>query len=330
MGLNLIVSGKHFPISLMRYWKFALEKLGHKLFTVGNWYDSVPWRPDIDWSPYWDVPDFDIQDPNAESYPAHAAVMMARAEGFEPDAIVSIDAGFFLENANQTGLKNVIVLTDPHALKNHYLESTEHYTTVVSMQECYRHDYAQKRNGESRVVFWIPYAADADRHYWMGTDFSNRPHDIMIVSALLYPERLEGLAAMEYAGINVHQASGLLFDAYTAEYQKSVMAFTRSGYGKTDLPARFWENLAMRNLVCVNRLPDLQQIPDLQENTHYIAYNSVDELVDKVRYYASHRDEAFQIASAGYAQLWASDHFYTQRARLLLDVAEIKPYDDGK
>lgn len=328
--MNLIVSGRHYPISLMRYWKFALEKLGHKLYTVGNFYPSVPWRPDIDWTPYWDVPDFDIQDPEATSFPAHVAVAMAKADGFNADGIVSVDAGFYLENADQTGLKNVIILTDPHALKNHYLQSTEHYNTIVSMQHCYRGDYAKNQAGGNRAIHWIPYAADSERHYWAGTDFTNRPYDITIVSALLYPERLEGLAAMEYAGINVHQASGLLFDEYTKEYQKSVMAFTRSGYGKTDLPARFWEGLAMRCLVVVNRLPDLEQLPDLVENRHYVTYESTEELVDKVLYYSKHRDEAFKIASAGYAQLWASNHFYTQRAQLLLDVAEIKPYADGK
>lgn len=319
--MNVLVAGKHFPISMMVWFKRALRKMGHRVFSIGPYCPTIPWNVSRDYSAYLDIPDVETDDVPSES--AFYAVNMARIKGFEPDLILSVHAGFYLTDANMTGIHNAILLTDPHALKREYLEAVEHYETVISMQHHYKFDYAKTRTGAERPVFWVPYAYDSDCHYWTGTDFTNRPFDVCIMSALLYPERLEALAWMENAGIKIYQDSGLLFDSYTRAYQDAVIGFNRSGYGKVDLPARFWEALAMRNLCITNRVPDLLEFPDLKEDIHYVAYSDLDEMIEKVKYYSTHRDVAWRIASAGYGQVWMSNHSYVQRSSLILDVSGV-------
>ena len=80
----------------------------------------------------------------------------------------------------------------------------------------------------------------------------------------------------------------------------------------------------MRCLALTNRVPDLKCFSDLQEGVHYVAYSSMEECIEKAMYYSEHRDEAWEIASAGYAAFWAGSHSYLRRAETILDVLGLK------
>jgi spore maturation protein CgeB len=140
----------------------------------------------------------------------------------------------------------------------------------------------------------------------------------MVISGLMYANRKAGFEAMTDAGLVTYQDSGLLLDQASEAYGESIIAYNWSS--ERDLCARFWEGLAMRNLVLTNRLDELQHFPELQEGVHYEAFGSIDELVDKAKYYSANRDAAWKIASRGYAAFYASNHTYTQRIGLLLDA----------
>lgn len=323
---NILFTSLPYPLHMGRWFRFAFEKLGNKVYFAAPWgerFKTIPWNTSVNYERYWDVPDLQLDD-NPDGYEsAHYVVNMARLDGFEPDFIFSSDAGFALTDANLTGIPNAIWLSDPHALPDRYKVSVDHYSTVFCAQDYLRKDYGYRADGSSRAVWWTPYGFSPEYHYWTGTDFTNRPYDVGIISALIYPERAEALAAMEDAGIQLFQSSGILYHEYAPACSQFVMGFNRSGYGKQDLPARFWEALACRNLAFTNRLPDLKELSELKEDVHYVAYDTVDELLDKATYYAKHRDVAWKIASAGYAQVWSSDHSYYQRARLILDVCDV-------
>lgn len=306
-----------------RWFRFAFEKLGHKVYFAAPWserFTTIPWNVSKDYSKYLDVPDLKLDDTQSGYESAHYVVNMAKLDGFVPDVIFSSDAGFALTDANMTGIPSGIWLSDPHALSDRYKISVEHYSKVFCAQDYLRTDYRYDANHNERAVWYVPYGFDPDYHYWNGATFDDRPYDVGIISALLYPERIEALAAMESAGIRIFQDSGILYQEYAPTCSQFVMGFNRSGHGKSDLPARFFEAIACRNLALTNRLPDLQELPDLVEDTHYIAYDTLDELVDKVKFYSTHRDIAWRIASNGYAQVWAGNHSYLHRAGIILDV----------
>lgn len=325
--MNILMTYLSYPCSMGRYFRFAFEKMGHKVFLAAPWddkYKTIPWNTSRNYEKYWDVPDLKLEDTPNGYESAYYVVNMARMEGFEPHVIISADAGFSLTDVNMTGIPNGIILTDPHALPDRYRESVEHYDKVFCMQDYLRRDYRYTRAKTDRPVWWLPYAVDFDRHYWTGTDFTNREYDVCIMSALLYPERLEALAAMEANDVRLYQNSGLLYDEMTAVYNNAIIGFNRSGYGKQDLPARFWEALGMRVLCLTNRnLPDLKEVSDLVEGVHYEAYDTIPEMIDKIKFYTTHRDAAWKIASSGFAQVWAGNHSYLHRAGLILDVCEV-------
>ena len=311
---NLIVTQRFFPLTIGRYIRWALEDLGYNIWTAGTFSDTIPWAAEKDYSAYIDYPDFETPE---DLNPCPIEPIIAACP-FKPDAILSIDASFNCLGVKETNIPNALILTDPHALESWYRDALSQYETIVCMQETYKHLFAHDMNGYPKVLFTMPYAADHKRHYWNGKDFTNRPYDVGIVSGLIYKERGEGLRAMEKAGLKVAVEKGVLYEEYSEWYGNTKIAFNWSS--ERDLCARFWEGMAMRNLVLTNRIPELQCFPDLKENVHYLAYGSVDECVEKALYYTAHQDEAWAIASAGYSAMWAGNHFWTQRVSLLMDV----------
>lgn len=56
-----------------------------------------------------------------------------------------------------------------------------------------------------------------------------------------------------------------------------------------------------------------------EENREAAYFGSVEELLDKVRYYLSHEDERQRIAKAGYRRVTAGRHTYLDRLKEILD-----------
>jgi hypothetical protein len=298
----------------MFYMKEALRSLGHTVWSAGTFDPTIPWAAEMDFTRFIDTPDYETPS-DLHYWEAHDVLLNCP---FKPDALISVDAAYYLVNANKIGVPNICILTDPHALPAHYKQSIEHYDKVACMQQCYSRLFETTPSGRSVPVWWLPYAADPKRHYWNGTDFSARPVDAMILSGLMYRERQAGFDALGAAGLVTYQEKGILYEDASEAYGQSVMAYSWSS--QQDLCARFFESLAMRTLTITNRVPDLKLFSDLQEDVHYIAYDSVDELVDKSLFYARNRDAAWKVASAGYGAWWAGSHSWTQRMSLVLDV----------
>ena len=315
---KLLLSGLHYPCTILRYFKWALEELGHTVWSSGPFCPTIPWRPELDYTKFVDVPNYIT--PNG--MPCWDSYDVLSECPFKPDAIISVDAGFYLAGANTHGIPNAVILTDPHSYappeSTRYLESLDHYDLAAIMQQCYMPLYETSASGRKVPQIWIPYAADTKRHFWNNTDFSNRQFDVMIISGQLYTNRLTALTAMAEAGLKVFQDSGILFEDASNKYNESVIAFNWSS--EQDLCARFFEGLAMRNLVLTNRVPDMKLFPDLREDEHYVAFDSIDECVEKACYYSKNRDVAWKIASRGYEAWKAGDHTYQQRISSVLNI----------
>lgn len=315
---KLLLTYKMYPVSIAKYFRRAAESLGHEIWTAGTFDATLPWGLDKDYTAYIDTPDYEIP----QGFTCFPIEPLLADCPFTPDAIISFDAGLSILSVKETQIPNAIVLTDPHALPQHYIEGIPNYDLVVCMQQCYMDKFEFDREGRRHPILWVPYAADHVYHIWNGTDFSNREFDVCIISGLLYENRRKGLEMMHAAGLNVFQTHGLLGSEMTVPYNNSVIAYNWSS--EKDLPARFFEGLAMRNLVLTNRVPDLPLFDGLVDGFHYVSFGTHDELLAKATYYATHRDEAWVIASRGYGAYWAQEHTYVNRMARILDCLGVK------
>lgn len=301
--MKILLHFRTFPIAMGRYIEWALKDLGHKVLTVGpNIGDEVPWPGGP-----WKFPKYnfgaDLVLPDVESLAINNVIR--KIKGI-PDVIIQCGDTVWLKGKPKYKIKNIIVATDPHCIDyNPRLKNADEFW-------CMQDHYLKERYwGKGR---WFPYAYLPAVHKRFNQKV--RYYDI-VFSGLMYDNRDKFLTEMTARGYKVWSGLGKLYREYAELYNNGIIAFNWSS--RMDLPARFWEGLAMGNLVFTNRVPDLRRLDDdfgIKEDVHYVCFDSVEEAIDKAEWYLRHPIETARIMEAGYQKV--QPHTYQNRLEELL------------
>lgn len=259
--MKILIHGRAFPVAMWRWFDWSLRDMGHEVFSVGNYNGGkIPWGDQFDYPQYAFPPDHQIPEGD---YPIEA---LLKEIDFKPDVIIQAADTIYL--TGKAPCKNVILETDPHAVD--YTPRLQYADHVFCMQDCY------KLPGQT----WIPYGWYPPIHKYISN--THMAYDV-VFSGLQYDHRKTALEAMQAAGLNVLTTLGLVYDEYVQVYNSGLIAFNWSS--KNDLPARFWEGMAMGRLVLTNKVPDMALLPHLKDGVHYVTFDSVENAVEKAKYY---------------------------------------------
>jgi hypothetical protein len=88
---------------------------------------------------------------------------------------------------------------------------------------------------------------------------------------------------------------------------------------KEDINARTFETLGACTFLLTNNTPGLDQLFDIGK--HLVTYESLEDCVEKIRYYLEHDGERNEIAVAGHAHA-KEYHTWRARAKTLMDIIE--------
>ena len=80
---------------------------------------------------------------------------------------------------------------------------------------------------------------------------------------------------------------------------------------------RVFETLSTGSFLLTNWLPTLGDL--FEDGEHLVTYKTLDEMVEKARYYLEHEDEREKIAKAGYDE-FISKHTYQHRIEKILEI----------
>lgn len=86
---------------------------------------------------------------------------------------------------------------------------------------------------------------------------------------------------------------------------------------KDDINMRIFETLSTGSFLLTNNLPTLPYL--FKEGVHFAGYDTLDEAVEKARYYIAHDKEREAIAAAGHAEFMAK-HTYEHRLKTVLEI----------
>lgn len=90
---------------------------------------------------------------------------------------------------------------------------------------------------------------------------------------------------------------------------------------KDDVNMRVFEALSTGSFLLTNELPGLSVL--FKDGVHLATYRTLDEAVEKARYYLAHDDERQKIADAGHAEFMAK-HTYTHRLKKVMEIVRSK------
>lgn len=282
-----------YPFAIASYFRHVLEKRPDvELVTCGAYTgDSIPWNGGMR-IPMKYVKTVNLPLPPQIINPSWK--MISDKLGKDFDLVLNVDAGFHL--TTKPDVPYAVVLTDPHVLESWYANVRPLADRVFNMQRFYM------KEGDIH----LPYACSPDHHYAMSD--VEKIYDACLIG-LHYEQRDRLVNSLRGWRFNVHYSIGEIYDEYRLLNNQSKVGLNWSSL--MDINARTFEIMAMGLPAVLNRLPHLDEL-GLEEDRHYLGFESVSEAIDKVDWAIENPDPSSAIALSAY-QLVNEKHTYELR-----------------
>lgn len=110
-----------------------------------------------------------------------------------------------------------------------------------------------------------------------------------------------------------------LFEDAAKHFSESRIVFNISI--KDDINMRVFEALSTGSFLLTNYIPTLGEL--FKDGKHLVTYKTLDEMVEKAKYFLEHEEEREKIAKAGYEE-FTSNHTYKHRIEKILKIVTVK------
>lgn len=141
---------------------------------------------------------------------------------------------------------------------------------------------------------------------------SLKKYDVCFIGHINSENRIEALDRVFKEFPNFFYGQRLFWMA-AEKFCQSKIVFNISI--KDDINMRVFETLATKSFLLTNWIPTLGDL--FQDGVHLVTYKTMDEAIEKAKYYLAHDDEREKIAEAGYQEVMAK-HTFSHRAEQVL------------
>lgn len=166
-----------------------------------------------------------------------------------------------------------------------------------------------KADGVSSPI-WLPHAVEPLAYPKF--DLLNKKYDVCFVGHVNSQNRVEALDRL-FAEIPNFYYGQQLFEGAARKYAESKIVFNIAM--TDDINMRCFETMATGSFLLTNWIPTLEDI--FVDGKHLVLYRTLEEMVDKAKYYLAHDDEREAIARAGHAEVMAK-HKIQDRVNVIL------------
>jgi spore maturation protein CgeB len=297
---RILLLGLHYPFAILSYFRHALEKRPDvELVTAGVYTgDYIPWNGGMR-LPQKYVKRVDLPLPASFIKPSWKTITDRLGNNF--DLVLNVDAGSHL--ADKPDVPYAVVATDPHVLGEWYKDVRPRTDFFFNMQRAYFQE------GDIH----LPYACSPDHHYAISNVV--KVYDASLIG-LHYPQRDGLVQALRGRDYKVLYELGIVYDEYREQNNSAYVGLNWSSL--QDINARFFEAMAMKQVLVANRLPHIEEL-GLEEDRHYLGFDTVEEAVEKVAWARANQFKfADAIANNGY-QLVHERHTYENRIQQIFN-----------
>ncbi len=166
-----------------------------------------------------------------------------------------------------------------------------------------------KRDGVDSL--WLPHAVEPLAYPYIATI---KKYDLAFVGHINSENRIEALDRMFKAFPNFYYGQRL-FEEAAEKYCQSKIVFNISI--QDDINMRCFEAMSTKSFLLTNWIPTLEEL--FEDGKHLVTYKTLDEAIDKAKYYIAHDSEREAIAQAGFDEVRAK-HTFRHRAETILDT----------
>lgn len=214
----------------------------------------------------------------------------------------------------------------PEDGKTIYVASDTHLGREYRMNKAKQFDYAffnQKDAADEFGGVWLPHAAEPQAYPKIDII---KKYDVCFVGHVQETPNYNGFSRIEaldrlfkefpnfyYGSRHPAFPNKNLFEDAAKKFSLSKIVFNISI--KDDINMRVFETLSTGSFLLTNWIPTLGDL--FEDGKHLVTYKSLDEMVEKAKYYLEHEEEREKIAQAGYQEFIAK-HTYKHRVESIL------------
>lgn len=193
------------------------------------------------------------------------------------------------------------------------------YPYRLSVAKTADHVFCAQKSGVEKMVqdgvhnpIWLPHAVEPQAY--PRTDVLTKRYDVCFVGHVNSGNREEALDRLFREFPNFYYGQHL-FDAAARKYCESKVVFNISM--TDDINMRTFETMATGSFLLTNWIPTIEEMFD--DGKHLVLYRSLDEMIDKAKYYLDHDEEREKIAQAGYEEVMAK-HTIQHRVNIIINT----------
>ncbi len=166
-----------------------------------------------------------------------------------------------------------------------------------------------KRAGVESI--WMPHAVEPLAYPFIP---SIKKYDLCFIGHINSQNRIDALDRMfkEFPEFFFGQK---LFEDAAEKFCQSKIVFNISIHD--DINMRCFETLSTKSFLLTNWIPTLEEL--FEDGKHLVTYKTLDEAVEKAKYYLAHDSEREAIAQAGFNEV-RQKHTFVHRARQILNT----------
>ncbi len=217
-----------------------------------------------------------------------------------------------------TGILPYVPLDTPHPMA--YWASDTHLGYPYRLSVAKKADFVfcaqkqavldMKRDGVANPI-WLPHAVEPQAYPKF--DLLTKKYDLCFVGHVSSKNREDALDRMFGEFPNFYYGQQL-FEQAARKYAESKVVFNIAM--KEDVNMRCFEALATGSFLLTDWVPSIDEL--FEDGKHLVMYRSLDEAVEKAKYYIAHDEERERIAQAGYEHVM-KNHTIQHRVNVILD-----------
>lgn len=217
--------------------------------------------------------------------------------------------------------KTIYVGSDTHLGKEYRFKKAEKFDYVFFNQKDAVEEY--NKTHENKAV-WIPHAAEPKAYpkieiikkYDVG--FVGHVQDVKNFNGFTRTDALDRLFKefpnFYYSSRHPAFPDKNLFEDAARKFSLSKIVFNISI--KDDINMRVFEALSTGSFLLTNWIPTIDHL--FIDGKNLVTYKTLDEMVDKAKYYLNHEKEREKIAESGY-EAFMKNHTYKHRVERILE-----------
>ncbi len=199
--------------------------------------------------------------------------------------------------------------SDTHLGYDYRLAMAKKFDHVFVAQKRALEDFA--RDGVPAT--WLPHAFEPLAY--PKTDFASKKYDVGFVGHINSENRIEALDRLFKEFPNFFYGQRLFEDAAQV-FGESKIVFNISMLD--DINMRTFEAMGTGSFLLTNWIPTIEEL--FEDGKHLVLYRSLDEMVDKAKFYLANDSAREMVAAAGYEEVMAK-HTIQHRVDRMLEVA---------